>query len=161
MLSNLKTLHQSRVESYLSESADTVTVHYKPVRSSGTTYDGFFEEPVDSTDPTNVQVDETTPSSLQVTGKLHRDIAGMNLSNDESIQQLGVGKFENADVMFICKSSDIWIDSDNTDKGTVFKNAHYVVDDDTGLKYNFLGEVFAGMGGTHRVHVFLRRTNEQ
>ena len=146
------------VDDYLEESDDTVTIYFKPARSDDDEgYDAFFGEAMSSVDPDLITADETPVTPVSITGKMHYDIAGTTLSGDEGIDPITVGKFINSDAMFMCKTSDAMTGT-SISSGLYFDNAHYVLDENN-TRYSVDGRIFAGLGGTHRVQIFLRKTN--
>jgi len=160
MYNTLATAWETHMTDFLSASADSVTVHYKPVRSVETIeYDSFFGEGVDSSDPTDIgETVETTPDSVSVSGKTHLDLYGLSVSGQETIQQLGAGSFEGSDSLFTCLLSDVIIADDRT--RTVFDEADYVVVEKDELKYEIIGVKRRGMNTAFLVDVFMKSTNK-
>jgi len=160
MISGLATKWESFVTTFLSESADTVTIYYK-TEHSGTSdsYDSFFNESMDSSDPSTISgTTATTPDSVELTGKTHLDLYGYSLSTSDQVENIGIGLFQNADALFTCLLSSALI-SDGTNR-TVFDNADYVHVDKDNYNYEVVGIKRRGLGDAFLLDVFLKKTNE-
>lgn len=159
MISGMSAVWEGFVTDFLTEANDSVIINYKPVRSgSNSSYDSFFNESVDSSDPDDVGVSEVTPATVSVKGKTHLDLYGASMSSSEDIQKLGVGSFEQADALFTCLLSVAIVDNDLS--RTVFDECDYVdVEKDAG-RYEIKSVKRRGMGQAFLIDVFLKKTNK-
>ena len=162
----LASLWEEQVTDFLIVSNDSVTVHYKPVRTGeDETFDTFFQEGTDPSDPTDFSnIVETTPDSVTVTGKVHLDLYGASIGSGESDQQLQIGTFPESDALFTCLVSDVQTGADPLE--TIFDNiddtVKYIVVAKDGKRYDVETVKPRGMGATaHVVDVFLRLTNKE
>jgi len=158
----LASIWEEQQTEFLSDSGDIVTINYKPVRSeSDPTFDGFFQEGTDPSDPTSFSnIVETAPDPEGVTGKVHLDLHGASISPGEGEQQLPVGRFAESDAWFVCLLSDVKISTDPDPIKTKFHNAWYVMVDKDGEKYEVKAIKSRGMGAAFVVDVFLKKTNK-
>jgi hypothetical protein len=162
----LASLWQNQVTSFLAVSADSVVVHYMPVRTgSDVTFDEFFQEGADPADPTDFSnITETTPDPVTITGKTHLDLYGASIGTGEGEQQLQVGRFPEADILFTCLLSDVQTSMNPI--LTVFDNdtdaVKYIVVDKDKKRYDIEAVKMRGMGATpFVVDVFMRLTNKE
>ncbi|MHA1952334.1 MAG: hypothetical protein ACW96U_00090 [Candidatus Heimdallarchaeaceae archaeon] len=169
MAHQLAALWENKVSDFLEVSNDSVTIHYKPVRSgTDPTFDDFFQEGVDPSDPTNfsVNITETTPSSVTVTGKVHLDLYGASIGSGEGEQQLQIGRFSESDALFTCLLSDTKTSTDPDPIRTVFDDetdvVKYIVVAKDNKRYDIEAVRLRGMGATpFVVDVFLKITNKE
>ena len=157
--SKLVGIHNNKVSELFSYYDDSVTINYKPVRSgTASDYDSFFNESTDSTDPTNISVNETTPNSVTIAGKFHTDLYSNRINSNNDEQQTYIGLFEQSDALFTCLYSNAVKDV-NTGV-TYFENSDYITADKDNEKYEVIGIKKRGMKDIYVVDVFLKRTNK-
>jgi len=150
---------KDKISSLLSYYNDSIVIYYKPVRSgTAPTYDAFFNEAVDSTDPDDVGVTETTPSSVTVNGKFHIDLYNKFVSGANDDQQISIGIFEQSDAVFTCLYSDVVIDQIIGE--TYFNNALYIHSNKDKGRYEIVAVKKRGFTDVYLVDVFLKKTNK-
>lgn len=164
----LASLWQNQVTSFLAVSADIIVVHYMPVRTgTDVTFDEFFQEGTDPSDPTDFSnITENTPDSVTVTGKTHLDMHGASIGAGEGEQQLQIGQFPEADVLFTCLLSDVQTSTNPDPILTVFDNdtdaVKYIIVAKDGKRYDIEAVKHRGMGALPFVtDVFLKLTNKE
>jgi hypothetical protein len=148
---------------FLEESADVVTINYRPVRSgTDVTYDSFFNESTDPSDPTGIEnIVEITPAPETVSGKMHLDLYGLSISSGEGDQQLDIGRFTESDALFSCLLSDVKTSTDSNPITTKFDNAYIVVPEKDGGRYEVIAVKARGMATAYVVDVYLKKTNKE
>jgi len=150
-------LWQDEQVRFLSQSKDTVTVYYKPIKSgTSNSFDSFFSESTDSTDPSNTGVSETVVTPVIVNGKAHTDLYGLNISTADSIERMDTGSFQQGDAMFTCLLSVATTQGNKT----VFHTADYIVLSKDGERYNITSIKKRGIADAFLVDVFLKLTNK-
>lgn len=164
----LAELWEDQVTDFLAVSADSVVVHYKPVRTGeDVTFDEFFQEGTDPSDPTDFSnIVETTPDTVTVTGKVHLDLYGASIGSGEGEAQLQIGKFPEADALFTCLASVVKTSTDPAPLETIFDNiddtVKYIIVAKDGKRYDIEAVKPRGMGSTpFVVDVFLKLTNKE
>lgn len=153
---------QNNVLSFLTESADSVTISYYPERAgTSETYDSFFNESTDPSDPNTVSGDdltETTPDDVSLTGKVHLDLYGSSIGGSEEIQTTGIGIFDQSDALFTCLLASAAL-GDGSNR-TYFTGCHYVTVAKDSERYEVVAEKRRGMGDAYLLDVFLKKTNK-
>jgi len=158
-LNNSVTAWKTTIASLLAYYNDKVTIHYKPVRSgTSNSFDSFFNEAVDSTDPDNVGVAETTPASVDIYGKFHTDLYSKFISSNNDDMQIQIGTFEQSDAVFTCLYSDAV--KDTSDGSTYFDDANYIYSDKDKTRYEIISIKKRGLTDIFLVDVFLKKTNK-
>jgi hypothetical protein len=164
----LAAIWETKVSSFLLISADSVTIHYMPVRTgTDVTFDGYFQEGTDPSDPTDFSnIVETTPDPVTVTGKTHLDLYGASIGAGEAGAQLQIGQFPEADALFTCLLSDVKTSTDPDPILTVFDNdvdtVKYIVIDKNKKRYDIEAVKMRGVGATpFLVDVFMQFTNKE
>jgi hypothetical protein len=160
---------EQKIYDFLIVSADSITVHYKPIRTgTDVTFDTFFQESTDPSDPADFNnITETTPSPVTVSrGKTHLDLHGSSIGGGEGEQQLDIGKFPESDAWYQCLLEDVKVSTDPDPIATVFDNfddtVKYVVVAKDGKRYDIVAVKLRGMGATpYVVDVFLKLTNKE
>lgn len=164
----LAQLWEDKQTDFLAVSADTVVVHYKPVRTgTDPTFDSYNQEGTDPSDPHSFSnITEDTPTPVTVSGKTHLDMHGSAIGAGEGEQQLQIGKFPESDAYFICLLSVVKTSTDPDPITTVFDNdddaVKYIVVGKDNKRYDIEAIKMRGMGATpFLVDVFLKLTNKE
>lgn len=148
---------ESTVQELLSFYNDIVEIHYKPERSGiDPTYDSFFNESVDSTNPNNFSnITETEKPPVQVTGKFHSDLYSYSFASNDIEQQTNIGEFQQSDALFTC----LYNDAVNNNE-FIFDNVDYIISFEDNEKYEIVSVKKRGFKDIYLVDVFLKRTNK-
>ena len=164
----LASLWEAQQTKFFLDSADPVTVYYKPVRTgTDVTFDSFNQEGTDPADPTSFSnITENTPDPVTVSGKTHLDMHGAAVGAGEGDQQLQIGKFPESDALFTCLLSAVKTSTDPNPILTIFDNddnaVDYIIVDKDKKKYDVEAVKPRGMGATpFVVDVFLKLTNRE
>ena len=164
----LASMWETKVSSFLLISADSVTVHYMPVRTgTDVTFDGYFQEGANPADPTDFSnITKNTPDSVTVTGKIHLDLYGASIGTGEGEAQLQIGQFPESDALFTCLLSDVKTSTDPDPVLTIFDNdtdtVKYIVVAKDKKRYEIEAVKHRGMGSIPFVtDVFLKLTNKE
>jgi hypothetical protein len=163
MFTQLTEMWEDRITAFLTESDDTVTIHYQPTRSgSNVRFDSFHGESTDPADPSSIGVTETPTDTFQVRyGKTHLDLYGSSVGGAEIDQGLEIGKFSQSDVLYTCLLSQVKTSSDGEPIKTRFHNCAYVQVDKDKNYYKVDAIKTRGLGDAFLVDVFLTFTNRR
>jgi len=131
------------------------TIHFYPVATeavnTGMGYDAYFQESTTPSNPTNY--DNTTATSVTVTGIYHTDLYGTALDSNERMDLSPIGRI-NQDTTLLCvRLSDVLLD--NSENGTYFDNCEYVTISGYPDRYRVEGVKRRGLGEQYMLDVFL------
>ena len=160
MSNQLVSLWEDSQTRFLADANDDVTIYYKDVRAGqSSTFDEYFQESSDSSDPSTFTVTSAAPTPVTVYGKTHLDLYGASVSGSEDIQHTAVGKKMEADALFTCLMSDA-LETESPFK-TIFDDAFYItVGKHYDEKYEVVGIKPRGLGNPFVCDVFLKLTNK-
>jgi len=120
-------------------------------------FDGFFNENVDPTDPTNIPEDDVTKVSkapMIIKGRFHSDLYNTVLRSDEGIDRYAIGSVQRGDALVTVKLSDVKADSDGRTWFDIVDYVEIVGHPDT---YAVLSVERRGLNGPSICDVFLRK----
>lgn len=152
-------IHNNMITRVLEFYNDLITINYKPIRNGqSTSFDSFFNEAVDSTNPSNIGVTETIPPPVTITGKFHTDLYASKVSNSNADEQLNIGVFEQSDALFTCLYD--YAVKDTSTGETVFDNVDYIESSKDKSRYEVISVKKRGFKDVFLIDVFLKRTNK-
>lgn len=162
MAMDISALWEEHVSKFLEDSNDIVKIHYKPVRSGvSTRFDSLYQEGTDPANPNIIGVSESVSEPQSVSGKVHLDLYGASIGNEEGNKQLYIGRFSEYDALFSCLLSAVKTSASGFPITTKFDDANYVVVNKDGRVYDVAAVKTRGMGAVpFIVDVFLKASNK-
>ena len=158
-LSNIMRLWEDAQISLIDQLGTELTINFCTYITASTneSFDGFFNENVDPTDPTSIPDEKVTKVSkapMIIMGRFHPDLYNVVLRSDEGIKKLPIGEVQQGDALVTVKLVDVIADEDGR---TWFDIVDYIEIEGYPDTYAVISVERRGLNGPIVCDVFLRK----